>query len=620
MWFNVLRLRIVIVHLDPALPAVAQRAALRRIRQAVLPHHHGLTLLVGDLNLQHPDEPVLNDSDAPDAARSDRATAAYWEHLREGTIELGNEDPSRRTRRGNEYVGFSRIDRAFLAAAELDALALGATLRNWRDVTDVRVPSDHVPIVVRFRALPQARAVAPRIPDYIARDPAFGRRVVDRFPRECAALAAPTTLFERLAMLKEVMHLEARLMVDEYRRQPPTTPAAVTGRLTRIWRLLRAGRVAAAEALARTIPQALAAVARAAIEGDFSALRDLLRAASTERLGDQQRRLDNDTALPPEKRAASQAALRRKARLWAPASKCMHLAAVLMPDGLPLAGIDGASHLHRHWSEAFTAVGTTEAHRLAWLHQSPPPAAGVVEPQRADVDELLRHPKASAPGPDGVPYAAFAACAPVAAGVLWEVYEVLAVSEGSAAPRWFTESYLVLLPKGTSAADADAHDGAVRRAAKDTRPVQLSNTDSKLIASLANISLAQVAATTCGEHQRGFVTGRIIHDNAVTLQVMGEAFSHLDGAVPGFVLLDQATAFTSLEPASCSHVWRRRVSRSARSVPCARYTGIVLPVCVSSGRSSGGLSSLEALSKGAPRVDPSGPSHSRACSAAFGGH
>ena len=136
---------------------------------------------------------------------------------------------------------------------------------------------------------------------------------------------------------------------------------------------------------------------------------------------------------------------------------------------------------------------------------------------------------------------------------------------------WFNESILALIPKGVEENDGQGDQLGLWRCPSSTSPIQLSNTDSKLMAMLCDLMLAPLAAQSCGPAQRGMTSGRILHDNIVTLGVHMEGFLGRPGATAGYVLLDQETAFTSIE-----HDYLRDVLRRARAPRAALHVLRVL--------------------------------------------
>ena len=93
-----------------------------------------------------------------------------------------------------------------------------------------------------------------------------------------------------------------------------------------------------------------------------------------------------------------------------------------------------------------------------------------------DFDRLLRRMKDSAPGPDGIPYSAWAHSSSEVRKWLFEAY--LRWIQGSALPEKFNHSYLVFLPKGEEDNDAIG----ISRTPANTRPLNLGNTCAKLFA------------------------------------------------------------------------------------------------------------------------------------------
>lgn len=78
-------------------------------------------------------------------------------------------------------------------------------------------------------------------------------------------------------------------------------------------------------------------------------------------------------------------------------------------------------------------------------------------------------------------------------------------------------SDMVLLPKVKAGVVDDAQAIEVERSAAAIRPLQLSNTDAKLMAHIAIGELRNIAPEVCGDHQRGFMKGRVIWDNVLEL-------------------------------------------------------------------------------------------------------
>ena len=102
-------------------------------------------------------------------------------------------------------------------------------------------------------------------------------------------------------------------------------------------------------------------------------------------------------------------------------------------------------------------------------------------------------------------------------------------------PREFNRATRALLPKGIE--ENDAAGNMVRDAGK-TRPLTLSNVDSKVVAQVANIPLAGFACDVVCQNQRGFIRGRHIVDNILELEAEGLIAAATSNQVPVMVAFD----------------------------------------------------------------------------------
>ena len=119
-----------------------------------------------------------------------------------------------------------------------------------------------------------------------------------------------------------------------------------------------------------------------------------------------------------------------------------------------------------------------------------------------DLEALLPRLRDSAPGPDGVPYSAWSATSSTTIHYLWQAYKALLA--GDTPPVEFLASLMVFLPKGAE----DSDNEEIERSADVTRPLNLSNTDAKIITKLIERPLGQVAQAMVVRNQFGFVKHR----------------------------------------------------------------------------------------------------------------
>ena len=84
------------------------------------------------------------------------------------------------------------------------------------------------------------------------------------------------------------------------------------------------------------------------------------------------------------------------------------------------------------------------------------------------------------------------------------------------------------------------------RKAKDTRPLSMSNTDSKICAAAANAPLAECISDWALEQQRGFVLRRQLLDNIVDIDAQAHIASILAPVTALLALFDFEAAFPSV--------------------------------------------------------------------------
>ena len=129
----------------------------------------------------------------------------------------------------------------------------------------------------------------------------------------------------------------------------------------------------------------------------------------------------------------------------------------------------------------------------------------------------------------------------------------------------FNHSWLVLLAKGDHSGD----DAVVARAAEDTRPVSLANSDSKICESALGRPLAEALSTWACADQRGFVEGRMLVDNIIEIDTYSRiAALTMEGSRastnrPAMSFFDFAAAFPSV---AWKFIWL-----------CMKYIGLPKP-------------------------------------------
>ncbi|KAH9750075.1 reverse transcriptase domain-containing protein [Citrus sinensis] len=126
-----------------------------------------------------------------------------------------------------------------------------------------------------------------------------------------------------------------------------------------------------------------------------------------------------------------------------------------------------------------------------------------------DIDDVRRavfsiDPE-SAPGPDGFCSKFYQVCWDIVGRDLLDA--VLDYFRGSAMPRGFQSTFLILLPKKESPSSWI-----------DFRPISLCNVSNKVITKLLVQRLSPILPRIISPSQSGFVPGRVIHDNVLLVQ------------------------------------------------------------------------------------------------------
>ena len=106
-----------------------------------------------------------------------------------------------------------------------------------------------------------------------------------------------------------------------------------------------------------------------------------------------------------------------------------------------------------------------KAHQFAKANITPMHLTEAKLPKQSTMLMFLKRAKASAPGPDGIPYAAWLASGSFGTAALYLAMRMM--MDGGKPPSGFNNSLGIFLPKGT--ADDDTL-GSVKRTAENTRP------------------------------------------------------------------------------------------------------------------------------------------------------
>ena len=196
--------------------------------------------------------------------------------------------------------------------------------------------------------------------------------------------------------------------------------------------------------------------------------------------------------------------------------------------------------------------------------------------------------------PDGIPYSFWNNCPPEWKRQIYNVY--LHLLGGGAPDVDFNVSRIAFPPKGKEIDDTRQ----LIRTPNKTRPITLSNTDSKHISSCICAPLDKVAQSI-GNHQKGGISGRQMGEHILNLEAKLIQFVRTNCLLGGIIAMDQEAAFPSISRRYMLWVLRMMgIPKKIRNVLTSLYVNC-------SGRISlaGMLFGSIAIESGVKQGDPS---------------
>ncbi|CAK0909089.1 unnamed protein product, partial [Prorocentrum cordatum] len=196
-----------------------------------------------------------------------------------------------------------------------------------------------------------------------------------------------------------------------------------------------------------------------------------------------------------------------------------------------------ADALRQHWQDVFAQRPVDEQLLEQWVRddappQVPPPDADAWALRRSRVQKALEQSPNSAPGPDGLSFAAWRRPGPLAVDVLWNALQAITAE---ADPEYFegfittfNSSLMVFLPKGAGV----THRGLTGHRPADTRPLNVACCDNRALANAVRTCEEEPLSEAVSTDQKGFTPGRSMLSNVVDVDecMMHTALQHTAGA------------------------------------------------------------------------------------------
>jgi len=455
-------------------------------------------------------------------------------------------------------MALSRLDRIYLNDHQLEHFD-----REYSTVAlDANTLSDHRAVGFRKQIPDRKQQTNEGVSYFAARHADFPRRVQLEFDSSLRSQPSTSPLV-RLALYKKAMAGASRSL--QHAHAGYSQVSTLEDRISCGMRFVRAmerGSAAEVSKCLLTMPEISEHVSNPyAFDGNLTrtlrALRNHLVTLFREQAL-QQAALAVDLEAQGDRTGASKAktnATRLLTKLTP--GKSGSMGAVRASDGsLATSATDMAKVLRLHWGETFKKRGINPHLLQRWIREdieerqregTMQAAMPDVRISRSHVEEAVRSSNNSAAGPDGVPYAVWRRMGACGIDVLFEALDWMITDAGQdeliADFPFFNISFLHFLPKQSV---GKTEEGLEIYSADSVRPLNVCNTDNRILASATRRAIEPILAKNISILQRGFIGGRDMLDNLFDVEeAMIIAASTGEGATALF--FDFAAAFPSVE-------------------------------------------------------------------------
>ena len=543
---------------DPAGRVVSNfelRGALRhRIAHRIKPRDQVMSLISGDFNYVVHAADRICPSAASNTGGRDHRESSCWRNLIEkpfGFHELFQPEPTYASPDSR-----SRLDRIYSNQYDTEFMdkSFSCTALNWQPEL-----SRHRPISFRKCVASHKKEFERPIGDQVLEHPDWPRQVALAWTsllRDNADASAIT----KLQLIKRAMRHAEKALNSQLGRASPAEN--LDDRIGITMKFLRASEVGNPERVSRCIERYPLLRDLVANPYDFTSPVGPRLACVRRHVMELQKdfTMQELTSLHEDLKVLDpvQATRRRRknhhlvCRL-APGRSC-HNFAIDTPSGVATSDPKEMIRLLRnHWETVFRQKDIDlelleswlrdDAHHLpANYHEHLP---HTVVP-RETFKEAILHTGNSSPGRDGIPFKAWRRIADLASGAFEAAYLEIIAEDGLDRTRteWctFNESIMVFLPKKAVFTKAD---GTEVFPAGNMRPLNITNTDNRILCSAVRIHVEPLVTTGVSPEQRGFLRGRSMLANVFDIEedMMENALTQ-DFSLA--VFLDFESAFPSL--------------------------------------------------------------------------
>ena len=444
----------------------------------------------GDWNLtQHEsDSSSSNHFASTTAARKDLNMALEAHNLYEVY------QPTHTCVRAGEQMTSSRLDRFYISHSLPDKCVMHPEVTlpphpylPGCDITN-KGPSDHFPIHLSFNPSNLSPGSRFKIPEWIATSPKLHTAIRTRWSRrDINCHAAKTWL-----LFKKIIKEEALIFIRSHKHKAQTKATSLTLGIS-IYRGIKSNTLNPSQAtqLAKQDPRLLKA---------FKS--DTKHPHKSHNLPAVKKHINTLFRRNPliNPQALKKPNFLRSAKHTLPHSR-RFLSHIISTSGARIEDANGmAEKLKQQWEPIWNKPNPPTSNILSYLSSytkslpHPLPKLSL-----AHLEEVMRRPRDSSTGPDGIPFSLYRHLSDIAAPILF--HYTLHLSTNNKPNRSFNFTNLFFFPKDST-----------NRADK-TRPISVSNTDNRIIANTIRKIITPTIAKILTPSQTAFVPGRSIDEN-----------------------------------------------------------------------------------------------------------
>jgi len=564
-------LDIVCVYMD-ASSSQARQTTIRKLAAALRPQSTTLTVMMGDFNFVMNPRDRWSTSKLGWADNGDNKDAELLEKLILEPFGLVEWEQSHYTCQAKGAR--SRIDRAYSnqhTAVKLDSNCRAYVL-GWCEQL-----SAHRPIgMARNRGGKKSCSLQPLKP-WVIKHKDFAERVQVQFKHMVSTSGKPDVPLQRLLTLKAASrHVHDRISAEFETSHPDSAEdkvclAIMYARSLENHDLRKAEFISNCftdlKSCSKSTHKSLYAMQGADLSSHLLGVKDLIVELFREEINDDVHEFLSNNDLDDDSRPRMKEHILKKLKRLSPCESSSINCVKDSEDNFHSTPEAMAKALCDHWKHVFKESDCDQALLNEWMNtlfgdrQDSGWSTGLAAKnsrcwkiKRRHLNRAIAMAKGSMPGPDGTPAITYKVLGEFGADILWDVLCLLqrddAITQLSSffshldpdEAKSFNESILCLLPKKPSGSD---DSNGTYYEPGSTRPLSISNVDSRLLASAARCAWEPVLEKWISQAQRGFLKGRQMLHNIIDIDWISMKVS-LKCKSGALMLFDFKAAFPSV--------------------------------------------------------------------------